>query len=67
MSNLILSKNFIAGAAIPAFTIVKNGGADYSCLAASAVTDALVGVTTDIPAASGDRCDVLIYGLADVI
>ena len=67
MSNFSLCKNYTAGAAIPAWTIVKNGAVDYSCLAAAAVTDSLLGVTTEIPAATGERCDVLLQGLADVI
>lgn len=67
MSNVILARNFKAEAAIPAFTLVKPGAADGNVLAAAAVGDAIIGVTTDIPAALGERTDVILTGVADVV
>jgi hypothetical protein len=68
MSNINLVRNFksVAGA-IPAFTIVKPGAADGLVIPAAAVGDSLIGVTTDIAAAAGDRCDVILSGIADVL
>ncbi|MDP2805450.1 MAG: DUF2190 family protein [Gallionellaceae bacterium] len=67
MSNANLVKNFKAEAAIAAFTIVKHGAADGQVLTAAAVADKLFGVSTDIPAAINERCDVILGGLADVL
>lgn len=50
---------FTAEGAIAAYSIVKQGAADYGVLQAGAVSDALLGVTTEIAAASGERCDVI--------
>jgi len=66
MSNPILQKNYIAGGAIPAFTVVKLS-ADNGVVAAAAVSDALIGVSSDIAAASGERCDVIVSGIANVL
>ena len=66
MSNILLVKNNIADGVIAACTIVKFS-ADAHVVQAAAVSDSLVGVTTDIPAAIGDRCDVIVHGLADVL
>lgn len=67
MSNIILARNFVAEAALPANTIVKLGAADGQVLAAAAATDKLMGVTTDIAAAINERCDVILKGAADVL
>ena len=67
MSNASLVRNFAAAAAIPAFTIVKFGAADGAIVPAVAVADFAFGVTTDIPAALGERCDAIMGGLADVL
>lgn len=67
MSNIVLAKNHKAEGAVPAFTIVKFGANDGGVLQAAAATDALFGVSTDIPAATGERCDVIKLGDADVI
>lgn len=67
MSNVLLARNFKAEAAIPAFTLVKPGTADGNVLAAAAVADSIIGVTTDIPAALGERADVILAGVADVL
>lgn len=67
MSNPLLQKNYIAGGAIAAFTIVKLGASDTAVVAAAAVADFLVGVSGDIAAASGERCDVIMSGIAFVL
>ncbi|MEW6562720.1 MAG: DUF2190 domain-containing protein [Pseudomonadota bacterium] len=67
MSNVLLARNFKAEAAIPAFTLVKPGTVDGNVVAAAAVTDSIIGVTTDIPAALGERADVILAGVADVL
>jgi len=67
MGNPTLTKNAKAEAAVPAFTIVKFGAADGQVLPAAAVTDKLVGVSTDIAAAINERCDFIVDGIADVL
>lgn len=66
MSNPTLTKNFNAGAAIAAYRIVKMGAADATVVQGAAATDFLMGVCTEIAAASGGRADVHIAGIADV-
>lgn len=66
MSNPTLTKNYVAGGAIPAATIVKLSS-DTAVVAAAAATDSLIGVSTDIAAASGERCDVILQGIAFVV
>ncbi|WP_288843468.1 capsid cement protein [uncultured Deefgea sp.] len=65
MSNPNIVKNFTAGAAIPACTLVKFSAAE-TVVAATSSTDLIIGVTTDIPAAAGERCDVILEGIAFV-
>ncbi len=67
MSNVLLARNFKAEGAIPAFTLVKPGTIDGNVLAAAAVADSIMGVTTDIPAALGERTDIILSGVADVL
>ena len=67
MSNIGIVRNFKAEAAIAAFTIVKPGTADGQVLAGAAVSDKLLGITTDIPAAINERCDVILSDIADVL
>ena len=64
MSNIILSKNFQAGAAITAFTLVKHGGADDQVVAAAAGADLVIGATQDIAPAINERVDIAQLGLA---
>lgn len=66
MSNPQLFKNYSAGGAIAAYTIVKFSGAE-TVVAAAAVSDALVGVSHDIAAASGERVDVAHDGIVFVV
>ncbi|MEW6314136.1 MAG: capsid cement protein [Pseudomonadota bacterium] len=67
MSNPSLIRNFKAEAAVAAYTIVKPGTADGQVLAAAAVSDKSIGITTDIAAAINERCDVILSGVADVL
>lgn len=67
MANNDLTKSFVAEAAIGAFRIVKVGAADYGVLQGAAITDKLIGVTTEVTAdAAGERTDVVLGGIADV-
>lgn len=66
MSNQVLTKNYLAGGAIAAHTIVKPGADDDSVVAAAANSDALIGVVESFDVASGERCDVVVAGIAEV-
>lgn len=66
MANTLLNKNYLAEAAIAPFRIVRMGAADGGVLQAAAATDALIGVSEAVGPASGERCDVVKVGLADV-
>lgn len=66
MANNGLTKSYTAEAAISANRIVKVGAADYGVLTAAAVSDKLLGITTEIDAASGERVDVIHEGIADL-
>lgn len=61
-----LIKTYTAGAAIPAKTLVKFS-ADRTVVPAAAATDAIIGVSTEVAAASGDPVDIIREGLAEVI
>lgn len=63
MSNPTLIKTFTAGAAIAAYRIVRCSAAD-TVVQAAAVTEALVGATTDVAPLSGERTDVVMGGIA---
>ncbi|NOT18564.1 MAG: DUF2190 family protein [Sulfuriferula sp.] len=66
MSN-VLAKNYVAGVAIPAYTLVKFGSDDSTVVPAAAATDFVIGVTMDIAAAQGERVDVEVIGTAYVV
>lgn len=66
MANIGLTKAYAAGAAIGAYRIVKFGANDYEVIQGAAAADALIGVTTEIDAATGERVDVVHAGIADV-
>lgn len=67
MSNPILQKNYVAGGAIAAHTIVKLSSSDTTVVAAAAATDALIGVVNEVGPANGERCDVIMAGIAFVL
>jgi hypothetical protein len=66
MGNIGLTKNYKAGGAIPARTLVKFGADEKTVVAAAAATDSVIGVTTDIDAALNDPVDVQLQGIAIV-
>lgn len=65
MSNPTLLKSFSAGGAITAFRLVKLSAAETVVLAAAA-TDFIIGVANEVAAASGERQDVVLSGVAFV-
>lgn len=66
MANTLLNKNATAEAAIAAYRIVKPGAADGGVLQAAAATDYLMGVCESVAPASGERCDIVKAGIAEV-
>lgn len=66
MANTLLNRNYTAEGAIPAYRIVKPGAADGGVLIAAAATDSLMGVCESVGPASGERCDIVKSGIADV-
>jgi hypothetical protein len=66
MANMGLTKSYTAEGAIAANRFVKVGANDFGVLTAAAATDKIFGISTDIDAASGERCDVVLEGIADI-
>jgi len=66
MANEILTKNYLAGAAIGARRIVKFDTTDGTVIQAAAAADLSVGVCGEVGPASGERCDVIHQGIAEV-
>jgi hypothetical protein len=66
MANNGLTKSHTAEAAISANRFVKPGAADYGVVTAAAATDKIIGITTEIDAATGERTDVVLEGIADL-
>ena len=64
MANEILTKNYLAGAAIAARRIVKFDTTDGTVIQAAAAADLSVGVCGEVGPASGERCDVIQQGLS---
>jgi len=67
MANPSFIKTYDAGGAIAAYSIVKLTTTDFQVLQAGAATDLVVGVTTEVAAASGERVDVIHSGSAQVV
>jgi len=67
MTNQIIVKTYVAGAALADNQLVKFGASDDVVIPAAAASDAIVGVV-DAPGgvASGRRVDVVILGVTDV-
>ncbi len=66
-----LTKGFNAGGAIVSYTLVKFGADDNTVVAAAAATDSILGAVALVAppgsnAASGDRVDVQLEGIADI-
>ena len=66
MANNGLTKSYFAEAAILPNRFVKPGTADLNMLTAAAATDKIMGVTTEIDAAIGERVDVGHFGIFDL-
>jgi hypothetical protein len=58
---------YLAAGAIGARLLVKHGAADGAALQGAAGTDALIGVSTDIPASTGETVDVVRSGVTPVV
>lgn len=63
----VLTKTFNAGGAIPAYSWVKFGADDRTVVVAAAATDAIIGLSTSLPAASGERVDVILAGIGEAV
>lgn len=66
MANPGLIKTYDASGAIPAYSVVKFTATDFQVTLATAVSDKLIGVTTEIAAADQERVDVIHDGIAYV-
>lgn len=64
--NILLFKNYLAGGAIPAHTLVKLTAAG-TVVAASAPADLVVGVSGELAVVAGERVDVAHVGIAPVV
>lgn len=64
--NPLLLKNYVAAAALKAHRIVKPGADDGDVLPAASAGDALIGVNDAIAVESGERCDIVRQGIANV-
>ncbi len=62
-----ITKSYLADGAIPAYTLVKQNAADDHIVAAAAVSDLFIGVTMELAAASGERADVQMTGIAYIV
>lgn len=65
-NTLVFAKSFNAGGALAANSIVKAGANDYDVLQAAAVTDAFLGVTTEVASVPSERVDIVMSGIADL-
>lgn len=63
MSNPLMFKAFTAGGAISPARLVRLSAAD-TVVQASAATDGLFGVNSDLAVVSGERCEVMTDGIA---
>lgn len=65
--NPLLDKTYTAGGTINPYRLVKFGGADTTLLQAAAASDALIGVSGQVGAASGEVLDVTLIGIGEVM
>lgn len=62
-----LIKNHVAGATVEAYRIVKHGSSDGAVVhGTNGTSAALIGVTGELGAESGERVDVVRAGIAEV-
>lgn len=64
--NRMLTKTYVAGAAIAAHRIVAFGASDDEVVQASAATDALIGVAAELPVPAEARVDVHHVGIVEI-
>lgn len=64
--NPLLDKTYTAAGTISPYRFVKFGGADTTLLQAAAATDALIGVSGQIGAATGEVLDITLVGIGEV-
>jgi hypothetical protein len=67
MANPTLIKTFVALSAVAGRTVVTFGAADGQVVAASAVSNPLLGVTEQIGSRDNERVDVIVAGIAEVV
>jgi hypothetical protein len=65
MHNPQLTKSFVAGAIVAAYRIVVQSDGD-TVVQGAAVSDKLVGISDNLGAASGARCEVHLAGAVEV-
>lgn len=65
MSHNTVARNYLAGAAIAAYRIVKFS-ADGTVIQGAAATDSLIGISESVGPASGERVDIVKSGIADL-
>lgn len=67
MNNPLLVKNFLSGAAIEKYRIVKFGADDDHIVKSAAVGDAHMGVSIEVEASAAEqRIDAVLSGVAEV-
>jgi hypothetical protein len=64
--NPLLDKTYTAGGTVNPYRLCKFGGADTTILQAAAATDAIIGVSGQIGAASGEVLDITLVGVGEV-
>lgn len=64
---MLVIKNYLTSAIIPAYTIVKPDAVAYKIVPGAAAADKVIGVTTDVDAVSGERADVIQLGEGKVV
>lgn len=66
MANPVLTKSFVAEAAVLPYRVVKCGAADGQVVQSAAAADAHIGVADNLGQATiGYRCDVVTSGIAE--
>jgi hypothetical protein len=65
VSNPLLYKAFTAGGAINPYRIVRLSAAE-TVVQGAAATESIFGVNSDLPIVSGERVEVMTYGIAFV-
>lgn len=64
--NPLLDKTFTAGGTVNPYRLCKFGGSDTAIVQAAAASDAIIGVSGQIGAASGEVIDITLVGVGEV-